>query len=806
MIARLAAWCFTNRWKVVAAWLLLLIGVYAWGGAIGGDKYDGSFEIPKSDSRSGLDTLEKNFGGGGAGLTGSIVYQVESGAVTDPAIQEPMAALFADVAKINANEKDVNERVTVLSPYEGQQGAAQISEDGRTAYATIELGSEVDQTESGKVGEQVQKLIDGVRGDLDGVNIQMGGHALATFEPPSSELIGIAFAIVVLILSFGSVLAMGLPISVALGGVGVGGGIVALVSHVTSIPDLATIIGAMIGLGVGIDYALFIVTRYREGLHHGLDPKEATVTALDTAGRAVIFAGMTVVISLLGMLLIGLKFISGLGYGASITVAVTMLASITLLPALLGLAGPRVEVTRWRGLVTAGLVAVALLGVGLKVNVLVLVCLPLAVVVFALGFMLAPLKAQVRQRERKPSNETFAYRWSHLIQAHPWISVLAGSAVLVLLAVPLFSLHLGSSDDGNYAKDTSTRKAYDLLADGFGPGFNGPLVVTATLGGTPDQASVMALSTALADTPGVAKVVGPVPNNFHPGYQPAEFAEADAILFRVIPTTAPQDRRTNDLIDRLRDDTIPGVTDGTSLADNVHVTGNVAVSADFTTYLAGRMPLFLGVVLALSFILLMAVFRSLLVPLKAVIMNMLSIGAAYGIVVAIFQWGWFGSVFGIAGAPIEPFLPMMMFAIVFGLSMDYEVFLLSRVKEEYDRTGDAKNSVADGLAATARVITAAAAIMVVVFGSFMFEDNRITKMFGLGLAVAVFLDATLVRMLLVPATMELLGERNWWIPKWLDRILPNINVEGPTDHGHGGVGEDLDAEAAALEADAQLKV
>ena len=801
MIARLAAWCFRSRWKVIGAWFVLLVGVYAWGGAIGGDKYDGSFEIPKSDSRSGLDVLEKSFGGGGAGLSGSIVYQVESGNVTDPAVQEPMAKLFAAVAEINSKESDTDEHVSVVSPYEGEQGAAQISQDGRTAYATINLGSEVDQTESGKIGEKIEKLLPA----LDGVNIQIGGHALASFEPPSSELIGIAFAIVVLILAFGSVLAMGLPISVALGGVGVGGGVVALVSHITSIPDLATIIGAMIGLGVGIDYALFIVTRYREGLHAGLSPQEATVTALDTAGRAVVFAGMTVVISLLGMMLIGLKFISGLGIGAAITVAATMLASVTLLPALLGLAGPRVEVTRWRGLISAGFLAVALLGVGLKIDAL-LVGLPIAVVVFALGFAVAPLKATVRQRARKPTNETFAYRWSHTIQAHPWVSVLGGTVVLVVLALPLFSLHLGSSDDGNYPEDTSTRKAYDLLADGFGPGFNGPLLVTASLNGPADAEAVTKLAADLGAAAGVDKVVGPIPNNFHPGYQPAEFAEAEAVLFRVIPTTSPQDRATERLIKDLRADTIPDSVAGSGLDGNVHVTGNVAVSADFTTFLAGRMPLFLGVVLALSFLLLMAVFRSLLVPLKAVIMNMLSIGAAYGIVVAIFQWGWFGSVFGIAGAPIEPFLPMMMFAIVFGLSMDYEVFLLSRVKEEYDRTGDAKNSVADGLAATARVITAAAAIMVVVFGSFMFEDNRITKMFGLGLAVAVLLDATLVRMLLVPATMELLGEKNWWLPKWLDKILPRINVEGPTDHGHGGIGEDIDLEAAALAADDELKV
>jgi len=792
MIARLAAWCFKSRWKVIGLWLVALIGVYAWGGAIGGSDYDGSFDIPASDSRSGIDVLDEYFAGSGGGLGGSVVFTTGS-SVTDPAIQGPMIKMFDDIAKIDG--------VEIGSPYVGPAGAAQINDDGTTAYATISLSDDIDQTKSGKIGEKIAKLAP----DLPGTDIEIGGAALSAFEPPSSEIIGIAFAIVVLIFSFGSVLAMGLPIAVALAGVGTGAGVIALFSHFTSIPDLATIIGAMIGLGVGIDYALFIVTRYREGLHEGFTPLRATVVALDTAGRAVLFAGITVVISLLGMMLIGLKFISGLGIGAACTVAVTMAASVTLLPALLGLAGPRVEVTRWRGLISAGFVAVALLGLGLKINAL-LVFLPLAVIVFGLGFAVAPLKAQVKQRERKPLRDTFAYKWSRAIQARPWTSVTIGVIALLVLAIPLLGLHLGSSDEGNFAEDTSTRKAYDMLAVGFGPGFNGPLLVTATFDGTPDPAALLGVGTAITDTNGVAKVVGPIPNNF------ADPAASEAFLFRVIPDYSPQDERTGGIIEDLRNNVLPTATNGTAL--ETHVTGGVAISADFTDYLAGRMPLFFGVVLTLSFLLLMMVFRSLLVPLKAVIMNMLSIGAAYGVVVAIFQWGWLGSVFGISGAPIEPFLPVMMFAIVFGLSMDYEVFLLSRVKEEFDRTGDAKTSVADGLAATARVITAAAAIMVVVFGSFMFEDNRITKMFGLGLAVAVLLDASLVRMLLVPATMELLGDKNWWLPRWLDKILPNINVEGPSDlhHHHDGdaltdgVAVGLDAEAARLAHDESLQV
>ena len=359
------------------------------------------------------------------------------------------------------------------------------------------------------------------------------------------------------------------------------------------------------------------------------------------------------------------------------------------------------------------------------------------------------------------------------MQTHPWRSLLGGTLVLLTLAAPMLSLRLGFSDEGNYSEDTTTRRAYDLLAEGFGPGFNGPLVAAVTLSGPSDLDALDGLVEALGADPGV---------------QFASLAGLDdpsspqAALVQIVLTTSPQDAATTDAIERLRQDVVPAAIAGTGM--EVSVTGTTAASIDFTSYLADRLFVFIGVVLLLSFVLLMMVFRSLLVPLKAVIMNLVSIAAAYGVVVAIFQWGWLDFVFGVEPAPIEPFVPMMMFAIVFGLSMDYEVFLLSRVKEEYDRTGDPRTSVADGLAATAHVITAAAAIMIVVFGAFLLEDNRVIKLFGVGLAAAVLLDASLVRMLLVPATMELLGDKNWWLPAWLDRILPRLNVEGPTDHPH----------------------
>ncbi len=595
------------------------------------------------------------------------------------------------------------------------------------------------------------------------VTVELGGQVFAEFEPPNSELVGLAFAIVVLILAFGSVLAMGLPIGVALAGVGIGAGLVTLISHVTTVPEFATTLGAMIGLGVGIDYALFIVTRYREGLHHGRDPLDATGIAMDTAGRAVLFAGLTVVISLLGMLLIGLSFVSGLGIAAATTVLVTMAASLTLLPAFLGFAQHRVEITKWRGMIMAGLVAVALLGAGLKIDALLL-GMPLAVVVLIASFAFAPLRKQVPRRPPKPLVETASYRWSRVIQKRPWTAALVGVVVMLTLAVPMLSLRMGFSDEGNYPVGSTTRTAYDLLAEGFGPGFNGPFLVVTEVSGPEQFPAVLKLVEALNADPGIAQALGPIPSDM------ANPTASRAAMIQVIPTTAPQAEATDDLVIRLRNDVVPTAVEGSGLP--AKVTGFVPIALDFGSYLAGRMLVFFAVVLALSFLLLMAVFRSLLVPVKAVIMNLLSIGAAYGIMVAVFQWGWGGSVLGIEGAPIEPFIPMMMFAIVFGLSMDYEVFLLSRMKEEYDRTGDAKESVADGLAATARVITAAAAIMVVVFGSFLFEDNRIIKLFGMGLAVAVLLDATIIRMLLVPATMELLGDKNWWLPEWLDRILP----------------------------------
>lgn len=746
MLVRLSRWCFTNRRLTIAAWLVALVVMVVAGRSVGA-AFDGGRVPPASESSHGFEVLDQYFGGLGAGRSGSIVFKADNG-VNDPSVVASMTEMFDQVSQIDG--------VTVLSPYEGRGG---ISLDGNIAFATVELDPSLDRSDSEPIGAEITSL----RPAIDGLQVEVGGESFATFSPPNSELIGLSFAVIVLIVSTGSVLAMGLPIALALAGVGTGTGLIILLSNVKSIPDFATTLAAMIGLGVGIDYALFMVTRYRENLHLGMSPIEATAAAADTAGRAVLFAGGTVVISLLGLLLMGLSFVAGLGIAAASTVLLTIIASMTLLPALLGMAQTRVEVTRYRGLIAAGLVALALLGVGLDIKPL-MIGGPLALAVILAGFVFGPLRREVPPRKVKPLRETVSYRWSRLIQSRPWTAVLVGAGVLLVLAIPMLGIHLGFSDEGNFAPDTTTRKAYDLTADGFGPGFNGPLILTVEVGDPADLAAMPDLAAAIAADPDVALATPPVPN---------DPTSPDAFIMRVVPGSSPQSRATETLVNRLRDDVVPAAVAGTNL--NVSVSGQTAASIDFSAFLGGRMPLFFGAVLLFSFILLMAVFRSLLVPLKAVVMNLLSIGAAYGVIVAIFQWGWLSDLTKVQPAPIEPFIPMMMFAIVFGLSMDYEVFLLSRVREEYNKTGDPITSVADGLAATARVITAAAAIMVVVFGSFIFEDTRVVELFGVGLATAIAVDATLVRMLLVPATMELLGSRNWWIPAWLDRILPLSN-------------------------------
>ncbi|MGE0730967.1 MAG: MMPL family transporter [Acidimicrobiia bacterium] len=752
MLERLARFCYVRRRLVLGVWvaIFVLLGVAQ---GVAGSAYHTDFRLAGTESQRGFDLLAKT-GTAGGGFDGTIVFLAEDG-VDDPAVQTAMTEMFDEVGAMAG--------VTgITSPY-SPEGAAQIAqqgpEAGKLAFARVQFSLDLQQADFLRLAKDTEEAIPAV----DGLQVELGGQVFAEFEPPESETLGLAFAVLILLISFGSVLAMGLPIGVALAGVGTGVALLTLASHLTDMPDFTGILAAMIGIGVGIDYALFIVTRYREGVHRGLSFEEATVTAIGTAGRAVIFAGITVVISVLGMVLMGLSFVRGLAYGAAITVAMTMVASITLLPALLGFAKARVEITRYRGLAGAVLFAIALFGLGLRIPVLSLLAVGAAVVIILLSFVVPWLRREIPRREPKPMRETVGFRWSRVVQHHPWLAAGIGLGVLIVLSIPVFSLRLGFSDDGNFPEESTTRKAYDLLAAGFGPGFNGPLLLAAEPNGNTEV--VQQLTEAVAADPGVAAAVPLTP----PG--------SPLALWQVIPTTSPQDEATEALVHRLRDDVIDPIEAATGV--DAPLTGIVASNIDFADYIGRRLPIFFGAVLALSFLLLMSVFRSLLVPLKAVVMNLLSIGASYGVVVAIFQWGWAKQLVGIGeGAPIEAWAPMMMFAIVFGLSMDYEVFLLSRMREEFDRTGDNTSAVADGLATTARVISAAAAIMVFVFGSFLLEPNRQIKLFGVGLATAVFLDATVVRMVLVPATMELLGKINWWLPSWLDRLLPRLNVEG----------------------------
>ncbi len=766
MYARLAHWSLRRPWRAIIAWVVVLVVALGAADRLG-PAYSGELAIAGTESHTGGEILAEHFDGVGAGPVGTIVFRAEQG-IDDPAVRAAMVELFDRV--------DDLEGTTVVSPYgpAGQIPGLRVSHDddgrGSTAFADVNLPPGTSATEAQDTGAQIGRLIEELQlRSIEGLDVKVGGIWFAELPPPESEAIGLAFAVFVLIAVLGSVLAMGATVAVALVTVAVGASGIVLFSNALTVPDFAPAIGLMIGLGVGIDYALFIVTRYRDARSEGLLAEEALVAALDSAGRSVVFAGATVVVSLLGMVLIGIPFVTGFGLAAASTVAVVMVGAVTLLPALVALLGDRLTVTRVRGMLAAALASVALFGFGIGAEAL-LGALPVAVLVLVAslpGGDRNPLRRTLRPRRQRPLRSSGWYKLSRVVQARPWTFAVGGTVVLVLLSAPVLVLRLGFADESNYGPETTTRQAYDIITEGFGPGANGPILVVAEISGRPEQAVMNDLSRAIGAAPGVAFASPPVPNSP---------LVPTAALIEVRSSAGPQDEQTQELLNRLRGDVIPAALEGSGV--DASVTGFTAVQDDVRDYLSSRTAVFFAVVLGASFLLLMAVFRSLVVPLKAVIMNMLSIGAAYGVLVAVFQWGWLGGLVGVEPGPIEPFMPMMLFAVLFGLSMDYEVFLLSRMKEEFERTGDAVNSVADGLAATARVITAAALIMVFVFGSFVLEDQRAIKMFGLGLAAAVAVDASLVRMLIVPSTMELLGARNWWLPGWLDRIMPRVNIEG----------------------------
>ena len=670
MFTSLARACVRHRWIVIGVWVALLIGINAIAAGVGAD-WRTDFVLPDSESKDVQELLEAN-DPNRAGFAGQIVVRADQG-VNDPEVE----AALNEIIDFAAEQPGV----TVTSPYDNPQ---QISEDGTIAYAQLDISDRGFQ-EIIDLGTEIEEFGDS-RESVVGLEVEYGGDPFSEFELPESEIYGVIAAIIILILAFGSVLAMGLPIGTALFGLGIATALVSLGSNVVDIPDFTTAMVAMIGLGVGIDYALFIVTRFREGLKLGLEVEDSVAESMDTSGRAVLFAGITVIISLMGLFLMGLSFVQGIAMAASLGVLMMMLGSLTLLPALLGWIGTRIDHTTRAALGAVALgVAGAFFGLITKQEGIFIFGMLAAVVLFAASFFVKSLRKEIPHRHEPEKEQRLWYRWSRFIQRRPWPPLIGATAVLVILAIPLFGIRLGFGDYGNYPEDKTVRRAYDLLAEGFGRGTNGPLFVTVEGETASDPEALGAFVDTIAGNENVATAF------------PAPINDSLALVI-VNPESAPQDAETTSLVNHLRDDVIP------ASGVDAQVGGLTAASTDFADYMGDRMPLLIGVVLLLSFLLLMVVFRSLLVPLKAVVMNLLSIGAAYGIIVAIFQWGWLKDVVGVdRSGPIEAWVPMFMFAIVFGLSMDYEVFLLSRIREEYDRTKDNAVAVADGLASTARV-------------------------------------------------------------------------------------------------------
>ena len=697
-----------HRRVVVTVWIVAAVGIFAVSSSVG-KKNASSFTLPGTGSQHAVDLLKSRFPAQ-AGDADQIVFHARTGTLTSTADRASIAAMLAHVARLP-------HVTSVLSPY--APGAHAISRDGTIAFATVNFDERANALPKAAV-DRVISTAEAARSPS--LQVELGGQAIEQAQQTSlgfATVVGIAAAVLILLISFGSFSAMGLPIATALLGLSAGVGAITLASHVIDMPDFASELALMIGLGVGVDYALFIVTRFRENYRrNGGDVHAAVEAAMNTSGRAVVFAGVTVVIALLGMFALGVSLLNGAAVAAAIGVVLVLSASITLLPALLAFAGRRIgEVGRGRARDTGG---------------------------------------------AEPSR--FWSRWVGQVQRRPALTAIAATAVLLVLAAPALGLRLASSDAGNDPASHTTRKAYDLLAKGFGPGFNGPLQVAVALPSQNGTAALAQLSGTLRSTPGVASVAAP---RLSPG------GTAAAVV--AYPRTSPQSAQTSSLVTRLRDRVIPPLERSTGT--RVFVGGATASQVDFSHVLSSKLPLFIGVVIALAALLLLVVFRSLLIPIQAAVMNLLSIVASLGIVQAVFERGWLGGLFGAQAGPIDAFIPVLAFAIVFGLSMDYEVFLVSRVHEEWIARRDPSAAVREGLARTGRVITAAAAVMVAVFAAFAISGNRVLAMFGLALASAVFLDALVVRMLLLPAVLQLLGRATWWLPGWLGRRLPRVALE-----------------------------
>ncbi|MEU0626933.1 MMPL family transporter [Streptomyces sp. NPDC005989] len=716
-MAAIARWCIRHRLVAVLIWLLALGGA-ATAAGFAGSAYSNDYEVPGTESGRATELLRNGFKDLG-GDTDTIVWHTSDSTVRADDVRQTMTRTLHAVEELPGVG-------AVTGPY-GASGTGQISADGHTAYATVTFDQQVEDIPV----QQARAVVDTAKAAATAhLQVELGGPAVALTEAPSvhlSEVIGVVVAAVVLFLAFGSLAASMLPIATALVSVGTAYAGTVLLGHLMTVADFAPMLGMLIGLGVGIDYALFIVTRHRRGLRRGLSVTEAAQTAVATTGRAVVFAGATVCIALLGMLILRLGFLNGVAIAASLTVVLTVAASVTLLPALLSFIGMRALSRRER--------------------------------------------ARLAEHGPQPELPTgFAARWSAFVERHPKLLGACAAVVMLVLALPTFSLHLGTSDQGNNPASSTTRQAYDLLADGFGPGVNGPLTVAAQLDGADDRLAMDGLPAALRSTEGVASV-GPVTYN----------NSGDTAFVTVVPKSSPQSEETSALVDRLRTDVLPKAGANTSL--QAHVGGVTASYDDFARIIIGKLPLFVGVVIGFGCLLLLLAFRSIGIPLKAAVMNVAAVASSFGVVVAIFQWGWGSELLGLGSSgPIEPFLPVIMVSVLFGLSMDYQVFLVGRMYEEWLETRDNRRAVRVGLAETGRVINSAAVIMISVFLAFVLSGDRVIAMFGIALAAAVLLDAFVLRTLLVPALMHMLGGANWWLPRRLDRLLPRISIE-PPEHG-----------------------
>ncbi|MCJ1679804.1 MMPL family transporter [Streptomyces sp. APSN-46.1] len=743
-MAAIARWCVRHRLVAVLLWLLTFGGTAAAAG-LAGPAFSNDYEVPGTESSKAGALLREGFHGQG-GDTDTIVWRApEHQTARTPDIQQRMAQALDAVAELPGVG-------SVAGPYgPGPESAAQISPDGRTAYAVVTFDEQADSVPKA----QAQAVVDTAKNDhteRDGLQVELGGHAIGLTEAPTAhlaEVIGVAVAALVLFLAFGSLAASLLPIATALVSVGTGYFGITLLGHAMPVADFAPMLGTLVGLGVGIDYALFIVTRHRKGLKRGLPVAEAAENAVATTGRAVVFAGATVCIALLGMLVLRLNFLNGVALAASLTVVLTVAASVTLLPALLSYIGTRALSRRERRKLAA-------------------------------------------EGPRPEPPTGFAARWSAFVERHPKLLGVVATAVMLVLALPTLSLHLGTSDQGNNPAGSTTRKAYELLGESFGPGMNGPLTVVARLDGAGDRVAVTRLAEDLRTADGVASA-GPAVLN----------RSGDTAVVTVVPDSAPQSRATSDLVDTLRQEVIPGSDHRGSM--DIHVGGVTAGYDDFAEVIIGKLPLFVGVVIGLGCLLLLLAFRSIGIPVKAAAMNVAAVASSFGVVVAIFQWGWGSEPMGLGSAgPIEPFLPVIMVSVLFGLSMDYQVFLVSRMYEEWLETGDNQRAVRVGLAETSRVINSAAVIMISVFLAFVLSGDRLIAMFGIALAAAVALDAFVLRTLLVPALMHMLGGANWWLPAWLDRRLPRISIEPPERRTHAALpAQRTGADPAMSEDDAE---